>query len=172
MRATSSILSIVLLALVVLRASGAQAQEVPAAAISLETTTETRLDLEWVGWPLVAAGAVFLGGFAATYARLGALNQDADFFDYRRMAGSMPGVTNACDAAATDPSALAAHARSVCSEGSVLEPLGYVLLVTGAASIVAGLTLVLVDANVSDSPVSVAVGPGGVSLHGSPCSRA
>lgn len=166
MRATSSILSVILLALLVLRASGAHAQEVPAAAISLEPATETRLDLEWVGWPLVAAGAIFLGGFAATYARLDALNQDPDFFSYRLAAGGMPGVTNACDAAATDPSALAAHARSVCSEASVLEPLQYALLATGAVSLIAGLTLVLVDANLSES-VSVAIGPGSVSLHGS-----
>ncbi len=166
MRATTSSILTVLLVLLVLRPSGAHAQEVPSAALSLASPTEPRLDLEWVGWPLVAAGAIFVSGFAATYARLDALNQDPDFFSYRLAAGGMPGVTNACDAAATDPSALAAHARSVCSEASVLEPLQYALLATGAVSLIAGLTLVLVDANLSES-VSVAIGPGGVSLHGS-----
>lgn len=165
MRATSTLLT---LAVLVLSASGARAQEVPAAAISLAPASETRLDLEWVGWPLVAAGAVFFGGFAATYARIDALNQDPDFYAYRSAVGiSMPGATSVCEAAATDSSALAAHARSVCGESSILEPLQYVLLATGAVSLVAGLTLVLVDANVSDAQVSVAVGPGSVSLHGS-----
>lgn len=148
----------------------ASAQTEPDLTLSASPGSESsdRFDLELVGWPMLASGAAMVAGFFATYARLDALNADPGYTDYRVYVGSMASASsNVCDVASTDPSALAAHARSVCGEASILEPLAWSMLALGSAGMIAGLTLVLVDANQTEAPVSVAVGPGGVSVRGS-----
>lgn len=86
---------------------------------------------DWLGWTLIGVGAAAFAGDIAVWTRLNDLNHDSAYLAYR-MSFPSGSTNNVC---------LGASGRisDICSEGSLLEALQYVLLGAAVAAIGTGV---------------------------------
>lgn len=116
------------------------------------------LDLEYIGWPLVALAAVTFGSGLATTLALDGLNNDPGYMAYQYTVPPDRGdvCTNAANNMIFEPVTLESQvrleqARNACSNGAALEIAQIVLYVVSGLSAVAGGILIGYDLSLQPS---------------------